>query len=706
MHVLFPLKRKHVCLIVATACASLAHASDEPATEALEQVVITATSYRTTGTKSDLKPMQAPMSYEVYDKDLLAARQVDSVNEALRYVPGVTPESRPTVTIFDQYTIRGFESYRNYYDGLPLQYNGLWNLVPQVDAFATESVEILKGPTSVLYGSAPPGGMVNQTAKLPRPEKETLVRARVGTNKLRELAVDTTGALSRDVDYRVIALARSKDGQQATTKESRRTFAPSLTWRISQDTQLNVNLYHQRDPDMVPSTPLPALGTLYRADYGYLEADAYAGDANWAGFERDVTMAGWKLEHKFSDKVRFLQNFRHTDADGFQRNTYNMGLQDDGRTLNRSAYFTDERQNGFVVDNQFAIKLDTGGVTHKLLVGADYQKMKSHVRYGDTLGQATPAVDLGNPDYRLMNTAALPVSFYTEQHRIRQSQFGLYLQDEVKLGALTLLAGARRDRYKSTDANDSMYDVYPSSSVTGIAQRKTSGRLAAIYQMENGIAPYVNYSTSFEPTSGVDSVTGNAFKPTTAKQLEAGIKFKSLDNRTQLTAAWFDIRKQNVVVNTPTFNQYTQNGEVQSKGAEIAVRQHVTDKLDLTLGLTHLDMQVTKNTLNPSLVGKTPVWVAEKQASLWLNYFATPDLDLSTGVRYVGKSKMDAANSATVPSYMVVDAAANYKLSDTLRLGITASNLNNKRYVGACFDAANCWMGTERSVELSLNATF
>lgn len=706
MHALFPLKRKHVCLIVATACASLAHASDEPATEALEQVVITATSYRTTGTKSDLKPMQAPMSYEVYDKDLLAARQVDSVNEALRYVPGVTPESRPTVTIFDQYTIRGFESYRNYYDGLPLQYNGLWNLVPQVDAFATESVEILKGPTSVLYGSAPPGGMVNQTAKLPRPEKETLLRARVGTNKLRELAVDTTGALSRDVDYRVIALARDKDGQQATTKESRRTFAPSLTWRISPDTQLNVNLYHQRDPDMVPSTPLPALGTLYRADYGYLEADAYAGDGNWAGFERDVTMAGWKLEHKFSDKVMFLQNFRHTDADGFQRNTYNMGLQDDGRTLNRSAYFTDERQNGFVVDNQFAIKLDTGGVTHKLLVGADYQKMKSHVRYGDTLGQATPSLDLGNPDYRLMNAAALPVSFYTEHHHIRQSQLGLYLQDEVKLGALTLLAGARRDRYKSTDANDSMYDIYPSSAVTDIAQRKTSGRLAAIYQMESGVAPYVNYSTSFEPTSGVDSVTGNAFKPTTAKQIEAGIKFKSLDNRTQLTAAWFDIRKQNVVVNTPTFNQYTQNGEVQSKGVELALRQRVTDKLDLTLGLTHLDMQVTKNSLNPTLVGKTPVWVAEKQASLWLNYFATPDLDLSTGVRYVGKSQMDAANSATVPSYMVLDAAANYKLSDTWRLGITASNLNNKRYVGACFDTSNCWMGTERSVELSLNATF
>lgn len=684
----------------------MALARVEQPTENPEQVVVTAAGYRTTGTKSDLKPMQAPMSYEVYDNELLTARQVDSVNEALRYVPGVTPESRPTVTIFDQYTIRGFESYRNYYDGLPLQTNSLWNLVAQVDAFATESVEILKGPTSVLYGSAPPGGMVNQTAKQPQSKQETMVRARIGTNKLRELAVDSTGALGKDLDYRLIALARSEDGQQVTTEETRRTIAPSVTWRISADTKINFNLYHQKDPKMVPSTPLPASGTLTRADYGYLEADAYAGDRNFAGFDRDVTMAGWKFEHKFNDSVKFLQNFRHTEAKGFQRNTYNLGLQDDGRILNRSAYLTDERQNGYVVDNQLAIKLQSGAVSHRLLAGADYQKLNSAVRYGDTLGMATPTIDLANPNHQQFDVAALPLDFYTERHKIRQTQLGLYVQDEAQMGALTLLAGLRRDRYASTDANAPTYDGFASASITDIAQRKNSGRLAAIYQLPNGMAPYVNYSTSFEPTSGVDSLTGQAFKPTTAKQIEAGVKYKSADNRTQLTAAVFDIRKQNVVVNTPTFNQYTQTGEVQSQGAEVALRQALTDKLDLTLGLTRLDMSTTKNELDPSLVGKTPVWVADKQGSLWLNYYASDKLDLSGGVRYVGKSQMDAANSGTVPSYTLYDMAASYKLSEKMRLGLTVSNLGDKRYVGACYAVNNCWMGTERSVELSLYATF
>lgn len=693
--------------LAAAACAGFAHAAEsESSGEVVMDAVVVGSGYRTTGTKSELAPMEAPMSYEVYDAELLEARQVDSVNEALRYVPGVTPESRPTVTIFDQYTIRGFESYRNYYDGLPLQYNGLWNLAPQVDAFATQSVEVLKGPTSVLYGSAPPGGMVNQTAKQPQSAQQTVVRARIGTNALRELAVDSTGAITDEIDYRLIALTRSKDGQQATTEESRHTIAPSLTWKLGDRTRINFNLYQQRDPDMIPSTPLPALGTLYRADYGRLDADDYAGDRNWAGFERDVTMAGWKFEHQFNDAVSFLQNFRHTDADAFQRNTYNHGLRADGRTLDRSAYLTDERQDGFVVDNQLALRLRHGEVRHKLLFGIEYQQLDSKVGYGDTLGMDTPSIDLSNPDYRQIDRSTLPTDYYTERHDIEQSQTGLYVQDEIEWGRLTLLGGLRHDRYESEDDADYSYAGFAYDGRTEISQRETSGRLAAIYRFDNGVAPYINYSESFEPVSGVDSATGQAFKPTTAKQVEAGLKYRSADGRTELSAAWFDITKKNVVVNSPDFLQKTQNGEVRSTGAELSWRQVLADRVDVTLALTRMNVRITDNPLDPSLVGKTPVWVAERQASVWANWYATDKLIVSGGVRYVGESQMDAANSDTVPSYTLIDFAASYQIDPTYRVGLTVSNLMDKRYVGACYDANNCWMGAERSVELSLHASF
>lgn len=228
--------------------------------------------------------------------------------------------------------------------------------------------------------------------------------------------------------------------------------------------------------------------------------------------------------------------------------------------------------------------------------------------------------------------------------------------------------------------------------------------MAAIYQLGNGLTPYLNYSTSFEPTSGVDTETGEAFKPTTAKQFEGGLKYRSQDGATRL-AAYFDIKKRNVVVNTPDFGKYTQNGEVRSRGVEVSWNQALTDRLDFTLGLTRLDNEVKENDNNLALVGKTPVWVAEKQASLWLDYKPLDRLDLSAGVRYVGESQMDALNTGIVPSYTVFDAAAMFRVDKTWRVGLTASNLGGKRYVGACFDANNCWMGAERNVELSLHAT-
>jgi iron complex outermembrane receptor protein len=699
---------RSLTLLVGASLAGPAYAqSASPEGAQLEEVVVEqAGGYRTTGTKSELEPIEAPMSYEVYDNDLLTARQVDSVNEALRYVPGVTPESRSTVTIFDQYTMRGFESYRNYYDGLPLQYNGLWNLVPQVDAFATQSIEVLKGPASVLYGTAPPGGMVNQTAKLPQSVQDTVLRGRLGTGSLRELALDSTGPLAEGVDYRIIALARRQDGQQVTTKEERYTLAPSLSWRISDATRLIFSIYHQQDPEMIPSTPLPALGTLHRASYGRLGSDAYAGDANWAGFDRDVTMVGWKLEHAFSDAVTFLQNFRYTHADAFQRNTYNLGLRDDGRTLDRAAYFTDEQQDGFVVDNQLGIRFGTGALRHRLLFGLEYQELDSKVTYGDTLGTNTPAIDLASPNYRLIDPTALPLDLYTERHRIDQRQTGFYVQDEVSWKALTVLAGLRWDRYKSDDISNSAFDGAPTADRTMIEQRHTSARLAAIWKFDNGWSPYVNFSESFEPVAGVDSLTGQAFEPTTARQIEAGLKYRSQDRRTELTAAWFDITKRNVVVNTPNFMQYTQNGEVRSKGLELALQHAPLPDLSFTLSLTDFDIDVTENELDPSLVGKTPVWVAERQASLWVNYFPTSRVELRGGVRYVGESQMDAANSDTVPSYTVADLALSYWLKDKHRIGLTVSNLFDKRYVGACFDANNCWMGAERRVELTLQTSF
>lgn len=233
-----------------------------------------------------------------------------------------------------------------------------------------------------------------------------------------------------------------------------------------------------------------------------------------------------------------------------------------------------------------------------------------------------------------------------------------------------------------------------------------SGRIAAIYTFASGLAPYINYSESFEPTTGTDSVTNNPFKPTTAKQIETGMKYQNSAQTLLITAAYFDLAKQNVVVNTPDFAKYTQNGEVVSKGIEIELHSQATKQLDVTVNFTQLDMEISKNALDTSLVGTRPVWVADKTASIWASYyveqFNLSGLMLSAGLRYTGESYMNAANSDTVPSYTLIDLAASDELSDNVQLTMSVNNLANKRYVGACYDINNCWMGAERTLDISV----
>ncbi|WP_282146349.1 TonB-dependent siderophore receptor [Alteromonas stellipolaris] len=695
-------------LAIAVATSPVAQEQEDESLEHIE--VNPMQSYRSTATKSSLRPIDSPVSISVIDQELLQLRQAQTVSEALRYSSGVTTESRPTITIFDQFTIRGFDTYQTFYDGLPLLSNNSWNLYPQVDSFATESLEILKGPASSLYGLVPPGGMVNQVAKYPKDEDETLVRAAVGSDNLFELGVDTTGQLTDNARYRLVALGRKQEGFQDTTENERYTIAPSVTIDLTKATELTLSAYYQDDPEMVPSTPLPGVGTLYEAPYGKLDASVYAGDENWNSYSREVLMLGYKVNHEFNNDWSVLQKFRYTDADALQQNSYHSGEPTDGIYLTRSAYLTDEEIDGVTVDTQLAGFVQTGDVAHNLLFGLDYQNSDSTVAYRDTLTTGTPVLDLSNIDNDLFDVSSLPLDFYQEDHVIDIEQIGFYLQDEIRIDNFTFLLNGRYDQFESTDVAANEYAGFPYGSTTEIDQNEFSGRVAAMYTFDSGWRMYANYSESFEPVSGTDSVTGEAFKPTSADQIEVGTKYISGDGATTFTGAYFVLTKQNVVVNTSDFAQYTQNGEVESKGVELELNTRVTNALSLQANATFLDMEVTEDTLDPDVVGKTPVWVAEESASVWANYFFDDALDglmLGAGVRYVGETQADKYNTDTVPSYTLVDAVLSYDMPQyDLKLTGSVSNLTDKEYVGACYDTNNCWYGAQRRFEIGIEKRF
>ncbi|ERL54344.1 TonB-dependent siderophore receptor [Psychrobacter aquaticus] len=675
----------------------------------LDAITVYADGYRSTGTKTALDPTDAPMSYTRIDQELLQKRQADSVNAALRYEPGITAESRGTVSIFDEYNIRGFKTYSNFYDGLRLPYDGAWNLMPQVDIYATEAVEVLKGPASSLYGYASPGGMVNQVAKTPKSTQASEVQLRLGNQNLTEIAVDTTGPITDTLNYRFVALKRRKDGQMQTTEEERTLINPSLEWQATEDVSVLANLFYQDDPEMVPSTPLPAVGTVYNASYGKLGSDGYAGD-EWNHFSKEVLMPSVTINWDINDQLTFKHILRYTDAKAKQRNMYNSeGLVNGSdKILNRVAYTTDESMNNWTTDNQLAYQLDTANTSHNLLFGVEYQETNSTATYYDAGAAGTPNLDLSNPDFTQIDTDTLPLDVYHQNEDIEQSQLGFYIQDEMQWQDLTVVVGLRHDNFDSiteqTKASEGA--VYSDKTIDNGAS-KTSGRLAAIYDFDNGLSPYASYSQSFQPVVGSNFITNDPFEPTTADQLEAGIKYLSADRATQGTLAVFDITQKNVVVaDDINYRSQTQTGEIASTGFEVSGSHMLNDWVDIAASYSYTDAEITEDEINPEVVGNTPAQTAKHKATLWADYYATDKLTLNAGVRYQSGMQIDKQNSDELPSVTLVDIGGNYKINPMLTVGASINNLFDKTYVGACYDINNCWMGPERQMSVSLKANF
>lgn len=688
---------------IAAGLPALATANDQPELSD-DALVVYGSTYRNTATKSALTPEETPQGISVVDQQTLEMRNADSVAEALRYVPGVNTELRGgAVTRLDLFNIRGFINYQNAYDGLQLMYND-WNLQPQIDAIALEQVEVFKGPTSTLYGSMPPGGMVNLIGKSPSDEAYNAVQFAVGTNALVEGSFESRGQIAdSDFSYSFVGLARGSDGQAVTSEDERLLLAPSIDWQLSDRTLVNFNLYYQKDPDMGVYNTLPAAGMFNENSNGKLASDAFSGDANWDSYEREVTLFGYKINHQFNDNWTFLHNTRFMDGDAYQQNTYNTGLATDQTTLGRRAYLTDETSRGITMDNQLAGRVDWGSTEHNLLFGVDYMKLTSDIRYEDA---AAPSLDLFTPNYRQIDPTSLDfaASGYSSDFTLKKEQLGFYLQDQIRIDNLVLLAGGRYDRYEGSESGRK----YGFQTDTKVEQNQFTGRLGALYEFSNGISPFVSYAESFEPLVGSDR-NGNEFDPSEAKQWEAGIKYLSLNDDLELTLAAFRIDKENVPTRDPNGGPYDQiqTGEVRSQGLELDLRAQLTDNLLLTAAWTLQDVEVTGD--NNGLQGKTPVWTPDQLLSIWANYDvsggALAGATLGLGVRYIGAAELNALNTDKVPSATLVDLSFKYPLAKNLNLRLAANNLFDTRYY-SCYDDNNCWFGAERSIEASLKYEF
>jgi len=727
---------RKIAVVVATAVSGMsayAQAADTPKKE--ETITVTAAPaaqesawgpaatiaarQSATGTKTDTSIEKVPQSISGGPGEERALHQPPSGKEALSYTPGVAVGTRGASNTYDYLIIRGFaaegQSQNNYLDGMKMQGNFYNDAV--IDPYMIERAEVMRGPTSVLYGKSSPGGLLNMVSKRPLTEPLKEIQFKAGTDSLFQTGFDFSDALDDDgvYSYRLTGLARSNNSQQEGKGEQRYAIAPSFSWRPDDKTNFTFLSYFQNEPETGYYGWLPKEGTVDPLPNGdRLSTDFNEGAKNNT-YSRNQKMVGYSFDHAFNDTFTVRQNLRFAENKTSQNSVYGYGVcsdaansgnalcnalspADKGHYLARKYVVDDEKLQNFTVDTQLQSKFATGEIDHILLTGVDFMRMRNDINAWFGYDGSVPLLDLYNPVYSDFDFGSKdPANSGPYQILNKQQQTGLYVQDQAQWNKVLVTLGGR-------------YDWADQDSINRVAGTTASRddnqftwRGGVNYLFDNGVTPYFSYSESFEPSSQTDA-QGKPFAPSKGKQYEVGVKYVPSDRPIVLTGALYQLTKTNNLMADPAGSIFSvEGGEIRARGVEIEAKAALSASVNVVGSYTYTDVEYTTDT---NYKGNTPAQVPEHMASLWGDYTfydgALSGLTLGTGGRFSSSSYGDPANSFKVGSYAVMDALVRYDLA---RVGMAGSNValhvNNlldREYVASCFNTYGCFWGAERQV--------
>lgn len=655
-----------------------------------------------TGTKTDTPLNEIPQTINVVTAAQIEQTGAASVNDALRYVPGFSTYGSEVRS--DWYSVlRGFTP-TVYTDGLavPTTINlASW----RVDPFMIDSITVLRGPSSVLYGQGDPGAIVDVQSKLANGERIREVQMQLGDYARKQIAFDIGDKIDADgkLSYRVLGVGRDGNSLTGPNSDRRIAFSPSVKWQPDANTSLTAALTYLQDHGDASNNFLPAQGTILPNPNGTISENLYTGDPNFSHYRKKQWSAGYQFEHKFDPVWTFRQNLRLMHLSLDQGQVFGGGLDADDPTQQSLVRYVGDYQfnySRFDIDNQAQAKFKQGPFDHTVLLGLEYNRQRT----SDTEFMARgPNLNLYNPVYVPITNAifSTPAAFAPTDTRTTLSMLGAYAQDQIKWRRWTLTVGGRQD-WSDTKQSDL-------AGGTSFQQNDHafSGRVGLAYLGDYGLSPYLSYSTSFNPVIGVRMASGGLAAPTKGRQVEAGVRWQPEGKNLTLNGALYQIYQNNVLTpdpNDPTQTFSVQTGQVRSRGLELSAVGNITREFSIISAYVYQDVKNTQ--ANDSSLGKWPVDIPRprQMASLWGDWTwhtgALSGFGLGAGIRYQSSAAGASDNSLLVPSNTVYDAGAHYDMQNW-RFTLNASNLFNRRFVSGCQSVNTCFYGNQRTVVAS-----
>jgi iron complex outermembrane recepter protein len=653
--------------------------------------------YTTAGSKMEASLLDVPQAITVVDHELLRDQGAYRLDDALKNVAGVMPGGY--YEAWDYYRIRGFDaSFNTYLDGLRGG-NGMGE-----EIFGLESVEVLKGPSSTLYGQSVLGGIVNLRSKVPRPDAFAQVQFTGGSYGFYEPAIDAGASLNRShtLYARINLLDRSTDSFVNYVTRDRVYVAPALTWDINPDTKLTLLGRYQHDTGHM-GFPLPAQGTVLPNPNGEIPISLFVGEPSNPNPVSEVNKQfGYQVTHRFNDSFSVYQNARVAWYENhWDKLLYPAFLGADEQTLYRYPVTYQSQWDDYAVDTGTRFRVDTGSIQHSLVGGVDYYREpkkynEESIDFKDP--SAYMPVNVFHPVY---GTPFSPISPFASGDT-RTRYVGLYVQDRMQLTErLSLTAGGRLDFASDRDFSQ------PDSNVNNAF----SPRVGANYRVLPSVSLYASYSKSFLPQTGMvynGSLSGAFANPETGDQWEGGVKTSLLAGRMVNTISAYRLTRNNVLTldpNHPTF--YVLTGTQRSKGVEVETSFQLHRTWNLILAYAFTNAYVVKDNVIPA--GTPTQNVPRHSANVWSTYELQHGwlrgVGLGFGARYYTQQSGDLLNTFSIPAYGLMDASIFYRRKH-LGCQVNAYNLADKRYFTGSYNDVYVQPGNPRSIRTTISWTF
>lgn len=669
-----------------------------------------------TSSRLGLSARETPATLDVINADAITTRGFVTVDRAASSLPGVTSGGSPGNP--SQLAMRGFSGAQ-----ITMLHNGLYlgpaNITnrPQ-NTFNLQSVEILKGPASVLYGQGAIGGVANVTNKAPSfgPwSYEALVAA--GSYGSTNLGFGVGGSVAENVGMRFDISRSGTSGYVDDSEAYALNVTLSLLWRPRDDLDVQFSVDYGEDE------PSPYFGTpLVPASFGTSPLKGVLTAGNGYVVDKRMRFKSYNVSDKkiYDHQIwpQLLVTWRPTDDITLRNLAYYYTAK--RRWINAESYSFNtttnliDRDRFFVFHeqdlwgDQASATVDTTlfGRPNKLVVGFEY----SHLDFKRSRGFPDgDSVDPLNPSPGVFGSIVPRVSPTTFDNWAVFFENGLDITDDLKL----VVGG----RYEKLDLDRRNYGPDGAFQLETSFERSFSPntwRVGLVYDVNQYVTPYLSFTTAKDPAgSDVFIVNaGQAFDLSSSRQWEAGVKASLPDGRASLTAAIYDIKRENILTQV-AIDTVSNIGSQTSKGVEVSGDMQVTPQWNISANGAYTnakygefvdpDWGVAASGNRPPNV---PKWVANVFTSV-ADVGGLP-LEVGGGLRYVGKRFGNTANSLRLHDYTLVDAYATYALTERVSVTGRVNNLFDKAYVAWAdiYYPMEVMLGKPRNYEVSLNMKF